>query len=208
MSGPTSTDVQNVPGNYYDKYNATNPIAGRLVANFLKSFVELAESTQANEVFEVGCGEGNLSLKLLRKGWTVRGADLEESVVNEANESAEAEGFGAPFFVADVYSLTPSEISAPVIVCCEVLEHLPDPERAVDLLAEAAQPWVLLSVPREPIWRILNVARGKYFRHLGNTPGHIQHWSRRSFLAMVSRRLDVISVRSPLPWTMVLCRTR
>jgi hypothetical protein len=30
-------------------------------------------------------------------------------------------------------------------------------------------------VPREPIWRIGNMARGRYLGDLGNTPGHIQH---------------------------------
>ena len=37
----------------------------------------------------------------------------------------------------------------------------------------------LLSVPREPIWRMLNFLRGKYWSSGGNTPGHLQHWSRR-----------------------------
>jgi len=63
-------------------------------------------------------------------------------------------------------------------------------------------------VPREPIWRILNIARGKYIGDLGNTPGHVNHWSRRGFIDLLSRRFDVVEVRSPLPWTMALCRVR
>ena len=39
-------------------------------------------------------------------------------------------------------------------------------------------------VPREPVWRVLNVARGRYVRWLGNPPGHIQHFSRAAFLAL------------------------
>ena len=38
---------------------------------------------------------------------------------------------------------------------------------------------LLVSVPREPLWRALNVARGAYLRELGNTPGHVNHWSKR-----------------------------
>ncbi|WP_207642472.1 hypothetical protein, partial [Desulfosporosinus sp. I2] len=67
---------------------------------------------------------------------------------------------------------------------------------------------IILSVPREPLWRILNLARGKYIPDLGNTPGHIQHWSKKSFLRLVNRYFDVLEVKSPLPWTMVLCRIR
>jgi len=61
-------------------------------------------------------------------------------------------------------------------------------------------------VPREPIWRALNLARGKYVRDLGNTPGHLGHWSRRGFLELLGGRLEVVAVRTPLPWTMALCR--
>jgi hypothetical protein len=89
-----------------------------------------------------------------------------------------------------------------------VLEHLDDPERALDRLVELAQPWLLLSVPREPLWRVLNLARFKYVGELGNTPGHLGHWSRRGFLGLLRSRVEVVDVRSPVPWTMALCRTR
>ena len=45
--------------------------------------------------------------------------------------------------------------------------------------------FILLSVPKEPIWRICNMARGKYWKDLGNTPGHIQHWTKKKFCRMV-----------------------
>jgi hypothetical protein len=52
------------------------------------------------------------------------------------------------------------------------------------------------------------MARGKYLGALGNTPGHVNHWGRGAFLQLMSRRFDILQVRSPLPWTMVLCRRR
>ena len=72
----------------------------------------------------------------------------------------------------------------------EVLEHVPDPERAVAEMARVARRHLLVSVPREPLWRALNVARGAYLRELGNTPGHVNHFSKRGFAAMLcpSRR--------------------
>ncbi|HZJ28201.1 MAG TPA: methyltransferase type 11, partial [Acidimicrobiia bacterium] len=63
-------------------------------------------------------------------------------------------------------------------------------------------------VPREPLWRVANMARGKYWRDLGNTPGHIQHWGRRSFAARVACHFDIVSVASPPPWTMVSAEIR
>jgi hypothetical protein len=53
----------------------------------------------------------------------------------------------------------------------------------------------------------LNLGRLKYVRDLGNTPGHLQHWSRRAFLGFLEARLEVVAVRSPVPWTMALCRS-
>ena len=87
-----------------------------------------------------------------------------------------------------------------------MLEHLPDPEAALATLAGLARPWLLVSVPREPLWRALNLARFRYARQLGNTPGHLGHWSKRGFIAFLSERVEVVEVRSPLPWTMALCR--
>ena len=89
-----------------------------------------------------------------------------------------------------------------------VLEHLDDPARALGVLLRLAQPHPIVSVPREPLWRMLNMARCRYWRALGNTPGHLQHWSTRGFLALLEDQLEVREVRTPLPWTMALCRRR
>jgi hypothetical protein len=50
------------------------------------------------------------------------------------------------------------------------------------------------------------MARGKYWLQGGNTPGHIQHWTKSGFAAFVAKHFDVLEIRSPLPWTMLLCR--
>jgi hypothetical protein len=50
------------------------------------------------------------------------------------------------------------------------------------------------------------MARGAYWSELGNTPGHLNHWSRRSFVSLLSRHGTVVEVRSPFPWTMLLVR--
>ncbi len=50
------------------------------------------------------------------------------------------------------------------------------------------------------------MARGAYLAQLGNTPGHLNHWSRRSFTRLLSRFGQVVELRSPFPWTMLLVR--
>jgi SAM-dependent methyltransferase len=93
-----------------------------------------------------------------------------------------------------------------VATAIEVLEHVPDPEHTVAEMARVAERWLLVSVPREPLWRGLNMARGAYLRDLGNTPGHLNHWSKRSFVSLLERHGEVVEARSPFPWTMLLVR--
>ncbi|MCU0947521.1 MAG: methyltransferase domain-containing protein [Porphyrobacter sp.] len=202
------TDYGNVAGNHYDKYGSQNPIARALMNGFFAAFDDLSGKTRATSAFEVGCGEGELSLRLMGRGIAVQGCDLESDSVAEANTRAAAAGHGTPFAVRSIYDLADGEIAADLLVCCEVLEHLPDPHQGLERLAAQHASHILLSVPREPIWRVLNCARGKYLADFGNTPGHLQHWSRRGFVELVSGYFTIREVRSPLPWTMLLALPR
>lgn len=95
-----------------------------------------------------------------------------------------------------------------LVTCIEVLEHVPNPGAVLAEIARVASDRVLLSVPNEPIWRISNMARGAYLSDLGNTPGHIQHWSRKAFLRDVSEHFEIVDNKAPFPWTMLLGRVR
>jgi 2-polyprenyl-3-methyl-5-hydroxy-6-metoxy-1,4-benzoquinol methylase len=194
-------------GNVYDKYGSKNPIERRLVGGFLSAFDELAARTGASDAHEVGCGEGELSRRLARRGIGVRGSDAFEGVIGTARERAAAEGLEIGFEARAVQELEPERDGAELIVCCEVLEHLEEPDAALERLAALARPWLLVSVPREPLWRALNLLRLSYVSMLGNTPGHVNHWSRRGFLRWLGDRVEVVEARTPLPWTIALCRT-
>jgi 2-polyprenyl-3-methyl-5-hydroxy-6-metoxy-1,4-benzoquinol methylase len=195
-------------GNVYDKYGTSNPIARRLVAGFMSELDELVERSGAREAHEVGCGEGELSIRLARAGLRVRGTDAFPRVLDEARERAGAAGVEIEFEATPVEELDPARHAAELVVCCEVLEHLEAPERGLEGLARLARPWLIASVPREPLWRALNLARLSYVGELGNTPGHLSHWSKRGFERFLGGRFEVVDLRSPIPWTMALCRVQ
>ena len=90
-----------------------------------------------------------------------------------------------------------------MVVAAEVLEHLPDPEQGLREMARVGRRHLVLSVPREPVFRSCNLVAGRYVRDLGNTPGHLNHWSRRGFVRFVSQVAEVRAVTSPFPWTTV-----
>jgi 2-polyprenyl-3-methyl-5-hydroxy-6-metoxy-1,4-benzoquinol methylase len=195
-------------GNVFDKYGTANPIARRLVNGFMADLDELAARSRAGEAHEVGCGEGELAIRLARSGLRVRGSDAFPDVLDEARGRAHAAGVEIAFEAIPVEQLDPARHAAELIVCCEVLEHLENPERALNVLAGLARPWLIASVPREPLWRALNLARLSYVGELGNTPGHLGHWSKRGFERFLGTHFEVVEVRSPLPWTMALCRVQ
>jgi 2-polyprenyl-3-methyl-5-hydroxy-6-metoxy-1,4-benzoquinol methylase len=199
--------VQN-GGNVYDKYATRNPVERRLVEGFIEALLELVDRTGAREAHEVGCGEGELTMRLARRGLCARGSDLSAEVVAEAARRAADAGLEIPFKAAGVTDLLPEPDGAELVVCCEVLEHVEDPERGLEVLAGLARPWLIVSVPREPLWRALNLARLAYVSELGNTPGHLNHWSKAAFLRFLGERFEVVETRAPLPWTMALCRAR
>ena len=98
---------------------------------FIATLAELARRSGARQVHEVGCGEGFLSTMLAARGLVVRGSDLSPSAVAIARGRAAALGLPVSFRVADLHELTPDPDGAELVVCCEVLEHLADPARAL-----------------------------------------------------------------------------
>ncbi|TYO96596.1 class I SAM-dependent methyltransferase [Desulfallas thermosapovorans] len=198
-----------VVGNCYDKYGSRNPIARRLIKGFESALTELVDKVKPSNIHEVGCGEGYWTLRWLEQGIAVRGSDFSEKVIELARMNALERNLSPEVFkIRSIYDLDSASDAAELVVCCEVLEHLERPQDGLQRLQLVANPYLIVSVPCEPIWSIMNIVRGKYLRNLGNTPGHIQRWSRSKFIQLVSRYFDIEEVRKPVPWTMLLCRCR
>ena len=176
------------------------------MGRFLSNIHSLIDSIQPSSIHEIGCGEGHLSRILCRYQAPIMASDFSQQIIDIASSQQHIEGCRIEWKVASIYELTPEADAANLIVCCEVLEHLPGPEEALAILIPLSRPYLIVSVPREPLWRSLNMLCGKYLRHGGNTPGHLNHWGKSAFVSLVGRYFDIIKVRSPLPWTMLLCR--
>lgn len=193
-------DLGNVVGNAEAKYDHPNPIGRRLVAGFKRAVGDLYLETCPDSALEVGCGEGLLSDHLIRLRRPARfeACDVDLSRVAPGLDPA------LRFETASIYQLPHADCSVDLVIACEVLEHLEDPAAGLAELTRVARRAVLISTPWEPVWRLLNLARGRYVRALGNTPGHIQHFSRRGLVALAGAHLRVAAVRRPLPWTVIL----
>jgi 2-polyprenyl-3-methyl-5-hydroxy-6-metoxy-1,4-benzoquinol methylase len=195
-----------VTGNTYDKYGSSNPVVKRLMAGFEGALQELFVSAAPASVLDVGCGEGVLVHRWAAERPDARfvGIDLEEESIQSG--WAERSAPNLDYRVMQAENLPFADGEFELASAIEVLEHVPDPAHTVAEMARCASRHLLVSVPREPLWRIVNMARGAYWAQLGNTPGHLNHWSRRSFVSLLSRHGEVVEVRSPFPWTMLLVR--
>jgi 2-polyprenyl-3-methyl-5-hydroxy-6-metoxy-1,4-benzoquinol methylase len=198
-----------VTGNTYDKYGSTNPVVRRLMATFERDLGELFERVDPESVLDVGCGEAVLTHKwaCARPATRVVGFDLEDPQIQRHWEERTAPNLEYRILRAqEPFPFADGEFALATAI--EVLEHVPYPRFALAEMARCARGGhLLVSVPREPLWRGLNVARGAYVRALGNTPGHVNHWSKRSFAGLLGRYGEVVETRSPFPWTMLLVRT-
>lgn len=203
----TTSAAEAVPtGNTYDKYGSTNPVVRRLMSNFERTLGELFTQANPSSVLDVGCGEG-----VLTHQWAVAlgdkrivGIDLDDAKLQAEQATRQAPNLEYRVMAAEHMPFAENEFGMASAI--EVLEHVPDPAHTVAEMARVARDHLLVSVPREPLWRGLNMARGAYLKDLGNTPGHVNHWSKRSFVKLLAQHGEVVEARSPFPWTMLLVR--
>ena len=204
MSSAPAVDTRVPTGNTFDKYGSTNPLVRRLMAGFQDSLERLFERASPDSVLDVGCGEGVLTLRWAQRlqSGRVVGIDLEDPKLEA--EWATRTRANLEFRAAGSEELPFADDEFDLVAAIEVLEHVSEPQRTLAEMQRVARRHLLVSVPHEPLWRVLNVLRGAYLRELGNTPGHRNHWSKRGFVRMMERHGTVVEVRSPFPWTMLL----
>jgi ubiquinone/menaquinone biosynthesis C-methylase UbiE len=179
---------------FLDSYfNSVSALLGRIQGKF-------------SNCLEVGCGEGFSTARIqsfLEPAVTLSASEyLEEQVVK-----AKLRVPGIEIKQENIYDLERQDSSIDLLFALEVLEHLEDPEKAISELKRVSNRYLIVGVPREPLWCFLNMARLKYLSSFGNTPGHIQNWSRKAFVDLIEKNFgEVLQVETPVPWTIVLAR--
>lgn len=186
------------------KYESSNPLRKLFLRPFQQRFLQVITDLQPTDLLEVGAGEGFLLEKIHHSLPTVRlvGLDVEPEIV----------AAGQRIFPhldlrqGDIYKLNEPSHSWDVVVASEVLEHLDRPGAGLAELKRVAKQYVVLSVPWEPGFRLLNFARGKHLRRWGNHPEHINNWTQQSFKKFVSSQLTVERVIPSFPWTIIVAK--
>jgi len=199
----TDGDFVGPIGNASPKYEASNPVVRHLLARFLRRVDEAAVSLGPKSVLDVGCGEGVVTERLARllPAAEVLGIDADEEHLSEQWQMRNAPNLS--FATGSAYELPFADGSFDLVCAIEVLEHLERPRDALAEMKRVAGRALLLSVPNEPGWRISHLLAGRNVRSLGDTPGHINHWSKRTFVRLASE-CGAVRAETVFPWTVAV----
>jgi len=189
---------------YEGKYTNSNVVAKILLQNFYKTIFKIAQpiNSELKRVLEVGCGHG-YSTQHLSKIFgesTLEALDVDQKLVQDAKKKNP----DIQIAIESIYNLNRDDEKFDLIILLEVLEHLSFPELALEELYRVTKKYCIISVPNEPLWRILNMVRGSYWREFGNTPGHVNHWSKSGITRLVGNYFKITTVVTVIPWTVLL----
>ena len=189
----------------YEKFQTGNPVVRRLFDRFFDRVSDQIAAAAPTRVLDAGCGEGE-TIERLRDllPTPVQGVDLNPGSVEFASERLPEDSFE----VGDLTDLRFDDDSFDLVLCLEVLEHIPDPEPALREMARVSSSELLISVPHEPWFRLGSLARGNYLSDWGNHPEHVNHWNPRTLRRFLEPTVDVVEIGTSLPWVIARCRVR
>lgn len=161
--------------------------------DFIRQRVDLA----GRAVVDVGCGGGILTEALARAGAHVTGIDLGQAALAAAEAHRQAAGLTITYRQIDAESLAVQHPAGfDVVVCMELLEHVPDPSSIVQACARLVRPaghvffatlnrtplsYLLAIIMAERILRIVPNGTHQYERFIA--PQELVGWACQSDLA-------------------------
>ncbi len=174
------------------RHTRTGRIARWHLNSFNEAIFEMVAKSGAQTVLDAGCGEGFVAAYLTSRDPALRltGIDLSGEAVSYAQTHF---GHAISFSQGSILDLPFDDDSFDAVVCSEVLEHLTDWERALGELKRVARHHVIVTVPREPHFKLLNDA-GRALRYCED-PGHVNFWSWRAFKAVFSPHFEGVEFR-------------
>ena len=141
---------------------------------YVKQFVDL----NGKKVLDVGCGGGVFSEAMAKSGAEVTAIDLAEDALEVAKLHLLESGLEVNYVCQSVEEFAKdNEETFDVIVCMEMLEHVPDPQSIVDSLSKILKPdgfLFLSTINRHPKAMMFGIFAAEHV--LGIVPKGTHHY--------------------------------
>jgi len=172
-------------------YRSRNPLVRFVHSGRLNAIVKLVPDG-VRIILDAGCGEGHLleRLKEAGKGVELCGVDVTSVAVKRARERCPT----ANIVEGDIAHLPYDDNSISVIVCTEVIEHVPEYDDVLREFKRVLQPngRLIITFPNERLW---TVARALLLRRPIKVPDHVNSFS-PYLMSMATHGLWAIGLRN------------
>lgn len=187
----------------FKKYQSKNPLKFLFINIFRKNIIKTIKSINGiGTVLDAGCGEGIITKNITNNfpGKKITGIDISENAVMRAKAMVPE----VHFEKGDITALKYTDNFFDLTLALEVLEHLPNPEKALIELKRITKKCCLISVPWEPFFSLGNLLSGKNIVRLGNDPEHINSWSKKQITNLINEHFVVSYQIISFPWIITL----
>jgi SAM-dependent methyltransferase len=164
------------------KWEYSGALYQRHLRLYLDAMFALLQETGARSVLDAGCGEGVVYRAMRKRGFDGEWTGIDVSV--DAIDYAKRESPEATWLVGSILDLPFPSKSFDLVLSSQVLEHLDEPQKALQEFVRCTRQWLLISVPYEPLFRWFTWLSVRF--HLGGDPGHVHHWRPREFRRLLS----------------------
>ncbi len=173
------------------KHERTDRISRWHLDAVMGTLHQLIEGTGANSILDAGCGEGFITAFLAHRNPKLKITGVD--VVGEAIKEARLRCPSAQFREGNLLKLPFSDKSFDLVLCCQSLEHVENYARALLEMKRVTRRYVVISVPREPYFRIAN----RIFRLVGmcSDPSHLNYWTHHQFKELMQNYFRVLEMR-------------
>jgi trans-aconitate methyltransferase len=189
------------------KYANKNPLHRFALDRFFDAVAREVRTLHPATTLEFGCGDGLFLQKLKDRHVLFEqlcGVDLRTDAIEHARHLHPDYRFEC----RDLLDWDLAGGSFDLVIASEVLEHLPEPARFLERMIHLSRRHLLLTVPWEPWFRLMNLLRGRDIGRLGNHPEHVNLWSFAGFVNFVASQAEVVRAYTVFPFTIVLAEKR
>jgi ubiquinone/menaquinone biosynthesis C-methylase UbiE len=157
---------------HHEFYHSSNPLVSYLHNRRIGIVRELIQKTEAQTLLEVGSGDGYVLKALSDLPVSLTGIEISEKRIERSRGLVPQ----AEIVAGDARDMPFESQSFDLVVCSEVLEHVPEPERAIAEMKRVVRPGglVIVTVPQERNWQLGRLA---LLRFPIRIPDHINHFS-------------------------------